>query len=57
MLQTVDGGERYDVIFLDIAMPELDGFGLAREIRETDEDVIIVFITSRVEFMQTGSKA
>lgn len=54
LLQAVEGGEGYDVIFLDIAMPGLDGIGLAREIRETDEDVIIVFVTSRVEFMQTG---
>ena len=54
LLQAVESGERYDVIFLDIAMPGLDGIGLAREIRETDEDVILVFVTSRIEFMQTG---
>lgn len=54
LLRAVEDGERYDVIFLDIAMPELDGIGLAREIRETDESVIIVFVTSRVEYMQTG---
>ncbi len=54
LLQALEDGRGYDVIFLDIAMPGLDGIGLAREIRETDEDVIIVFVTSRVEFMQTG---
>lgn len=54
LLQVLEGGSRYDVIFLDIAMPGLDGIGLAREIRELDEDVIIVFVTGRVEFMQTG---
>lgn len=54
LLQAVEGGENYDVIFLDIAMPGLDGIGLAREIRKTDEDVVIVFVTSRIEFMQTG---
>lgn len=54
LLQTLESGERYDVIFLDIAMPGLDGIGLAREIRELDEDVIIVFVTSKVEFMQIG---
>ena len=47
LLQAVEAGERYDVIFLDIAMPGLDGIGLAREIRETDEDVVIVFVPSR----------
>lgn len=54
LLQAVEGGENYDVIFLDIAMPGLDGIGLAREIRKTDEDVVIVFVTSRIEFMQIG---
>lgn len=54
LLQAAQGGDRYDVIFLDIAMPGLDGIGLAREIRESDRDVIIVFVTSRIEFMQTG---
>lgn len=54
LLQAVEEGERYDVIFLDIAMPKLDGMGLAREIRENDEDVIIVFVTGKIEFMQTG---
>ncbi len=54
LLRILEGGERYDVIFLDIAMLGLDGIGLAREIRETDEDVILVFVTNRVEFMQAG---
>ena len=54
LLEAVENGERYDVIFLDILMPGLDGIGLAREIRETDKDVIIIFVTSRLEFMQTG---
>ncbi len=52
--QAMENGERYDVIFLDIAMPGLDGIGLAKQIREMDEDVIIVFVTSRIEFMQSG---
>ncbi len=54
LLQAMEGGDRYDVIFLDIAMPGLDGLGLAREIRETDREVLLVFVTSRVEFMQAG---
>lgn len=54
LLRALETGERFDVIFLDIAMPGLDGIGLAKEIRESDEDVILVFVTSRAEFMQTG---
>lgn len=54
LLQAIEKGEAYDVIFLDIAMPGLDGMALAKKIRETDEDVIIVFITGKIEFMQAG---
>ncbi len=54
LLNTITAGKRYDVLFLDIMMPEIDGISLARELRELDEDMLIVFITSKIEFMQTG---
>ena len=54
LLNTIFSGKRYDVLFLDIMMPEIDGISLARELRELDEDMLIVFITSKIEFMQTG---
>ena len=54
LLNTIFSGKRYDVLFLDIMMPEIDGISLARELRELDGDMLIVFITSKIEFMQTG---
>ena len=54
LFETVRGGKEYDVIFLDIMMPGIDGISLARELREINDDAIIVFITSKIEFMQTG---
>lgn len=54
LLNAITTGKRYDVLFLDIMMPEIDGISLARELRELDEDMLIVFITSKIEFMQTG---
>ncbi len=54
LLQAITTGKRYDVLFLDIMMPKLDGISLARELRELDEDMLIVFITSKIEFMQIG---
>ena len=54
LLDAVSAGVRYDVLFLDIMMPRIDGISLARELREFDEDMLIVFITSKIEYMQTG---
>lgn len=36
----------YDLILLDISMGELDGYGLAERIRETDKTVKIAFLTA-----------
>lgn len=38
-----------DLILLDINMPELDGFEMARTIRKTDKRVIIFFLTDRTD--------
>lgn len=38
--------EPFDLIFLDIEMPNVDGMTTAKAIRERDEDVRIVFVTS-----------
>ena len=40
----------YDLILLDIYMEEFHGIDVARKVRETDEDVRIVFCTTSNEF-------
>lgn len=40
---------RPDMILLDINMPELDGFEMARIIRQSDKRVIIFFLTDRTD--------
>lgn len=35
----------FDVIFLDIEMPEIDGFQVAHRLREIDQSFILIFIT------------
>lgn len=42
---------RPELILLDINMPELDGFEMARIIRQSDKRVIIFFLTDRTDKM------
>ncbi len=42
--------KRFDIVFLDVVMPLLNGMGTARELREHDKAVSIVFLTSSPEF-------
>jgi DNA-binding response OmpR family regulator len=40
-------GHPFDLCLLDVMMPKMDGFTLAREIRERDKAVPLIFITAR----------
>ncbi len=44
----------FDLFFLDIEMPEVDGMQLAKQIRETLPDSVIIFLTSHDEFAPDG---
>lgn len=44
----------YDIIFFDIAMPQMDGMEAAGHIRELDEDVVMVFITNMPQYAVRG---
>lgn len=37
----------YDLCLLDVMLPGIDGFALARQIREVNQDVPILFLTAR----------
>jgi DNA-binding LytR/AlgR family response regulator len=45
---------RYDLILLDIVMDGTNGVELARTIRESDKDAVIIFITSSREYALQG---
>ena len=42
--------EKYDLIISDIMMPKMDGFDFARNIRELDKNIPILFMTARDDF-------
>lgn len=44
------GAEPFDIIFLDVVMPLVDGIDTAAEIRRYDDSVKIVFLTFSKEF-------
>lgn len=43
-----------DILIIDIQMKSINGMDTARKIRENDDDVEIIFMTSFAEFMQDG---
>ncbi len=54
-IDLVDGyNGSYDIILLDIQMKHLDGMAAAEKIRALDSDVIIIFITSTVQYAVQG---
>lgn len=50
LLAAMEKRMRWDILFLDIIMPGEDGISVAREIRQYDNTVKIIFLTSSSEF-------
>ena len=42
----------FDIIFLDIDMPEIDGLEIAREIRKRNTKTKIIYVTSYTDYMR-----
>lgn len=50
LLAEIEKGMRLDILLLDVVMPGENGIEAAREIREYDKEVKIIFLTSSSEF-------
>ena len=44
----------FDIIFMDVEMPRLDGFGAAEAIRAVDAEVVLVFVTNMAQYAIRG---
>lgn len=50
LLTEIEKGLRLDILFLDVIMPGEDGISVAKEIRQYDNIVKIIFMTSSAEY-------
>ena len=50
LIAQVEMGTHYDVLFLDIFMPGINGIQCAKDIRILDNLIKIIFLTSSTEF-------
>lgn len=52
LLNEINNGKRYDIIFLDIEMKNENGIQAARKIRRVDKNAYIVYVTSYEQYMR-----
>lgn len=52
LLNSIRAGERYELIFMDIEMAQVDGISAAREIRETDGSVLFIYISGYDQYLK-----
>ena len=50
LLAEMEKGTHFDILFLDVIMPGQNGMNVAKEIRQYDNTVKIIFLTSSSEF-------
>jgi DNA-binding LytR/AlgR family response regulator len=52
LLDVCQTDSTFDILFLDIEMPEMGGLTLAEKIKKTNRDVFIVFVSNYPQYMQ-----
>ncbi len=50
----IDYKANYDIIFMDIVMPNLDGIKTSKKLREIDQSVALIFITNMMQYAVKG---
>ena len=54
LVRAIRSGRVFDAVFLDIEMPELNGLDAAKTLRESGDNLLIVFLTSHTELAMEG---
>ncbi len=53
-LSFLDESKNFDLIFMDIEMPHMNGMEVAKKLREKDRNVPLIFITNLVQYAIQG---
>ena len=53
-IRFLEDRQEYDVVFLDIDMPLMNGLDAARKLREKDESAVLIFVTSLAQYAIRG---
>jgi DNA-binding LytR/AlgR family response regulator len=56
LLEDVEEGKKFDILILDIEMPELDGMKLAEKLKPLLPDALILFVSSHEEYVYDSFK-
>ncbi len=54
LLKQYEKGKRYDVVFTDIVMNDMDGMTLCEKLRDYDKKVFLIVITNYIEYAPKG---
>lgn len=52
LLQSIQNGDHYELIFIDIEMEQIDGITAARKIRETDRSVLLIYVSGYDKYLK-----
>lgn len=53
-LDFLDVNKKFDLVFMDIIMPAYDGMTASKKLREVNEDIALIFVTSSVQYAVEG---
>lgn len=53
-LTFLDDTKAYDLIFMDIEMPHMNGIDVAKKLRQKDDKVALIFVTNMVQYAIKG---
>lgn len=56
LADSVADGDRFDIYILDVELPDMDGFAVAKGVRRYQPNTVVIFLTSHLEQAKEGYK-